>query len=367
MECKIKFKILSRAALLLALPCLYTPKIFAANSVSCEPLNSGATSYENSLLYDLKSEENKKAFSFEDGLNGGQQGYQISCDCSDDDATSSSGVQVIYSLQTSLSTGHALNYYKVNEHLDVMTQIIIPNNSYVTVPTVNSVIDKTLHRDKSNNGVCRQQATHDILTTGSQGRMTFYVTMPFVGEINIPRTEIARIYASAATSSDKNPYLGNPVAILYLSGTLTAPQNCEINQGEVISVNLGPIQASRFITKNSPPDNFKQANFDIRYNCTNDGLPVIPVGNKLTMILDGQDVQDQYYLVARRRPSDNKADIGIIVEEAGTFIPFTQGVLAMNQNGLGKISLTAIPINLVGGELDTGEFEATATLKVDIR
>lgn len=39
----------------------------------------------------------------------------------------------------------------------------------------------------------------------------------------------------------------------------------------------------------------------------------------------------------------------------------------MNQNGLGKISLTAIPINLVGGEIDTGEFEATATLKVDIR
>ena len=154
MECKIKFKILSRAALLLALPCLYTPKIFAANSVSCEPLNSGATSYENSLLHDLKSEENKKAFSFEDGLNGGQQGYQISCNCSDDDATSSSGVQVIYSLQTSLSTGHALNYYKVNEHLDVMTQIIIPNNSYVTVPTVNAVIDKTLHRDKNNNGVC---------------------------------------------------------------------------------------------------------------------------------------------------------------------------------------------------------------------
>jgi type 1 fimbria pilin len=94
---------------------------------------------------------------------------------------------------------------------------------------------------------------------------------------------------------------------------------------------------------------------------------VIPVGNKLSMILDGQDVQDQYYLVARRRSSDNKADIGIIVEEAGTFIPFTKGVLAMNQNGLGKISLTAIPINLVGGELDTGEFEATATLKVDIR
>lgn len=39
----------------------------------------------------------------------------------------------------------------------------------------------------------------------------------------------------------------------------------------------------------------------------------------------------------------------------------------MNQNGLGTINLKAIPINLVGGELDTGPFQATATLKIDIR
>ena len=39
----------------------------------------------------------------------------------------------------------------------------------------------------------------------------------------------------------------------------------------------------------------------------------------------------------------------------------------MNQNGMGNISMTAYPINLIGGGLDTGEFSGMATLKIDIR
>ena len=57
----------------------------------------------------------------------------------------------------------------------------------------------------------------------------------------------------------------------------------------------------------------------------------------------------------------------MVQDAGGTYMPFAQGVLPMEQDGLGKITLTAFPINLIGGELDTGEFEATATLNVDIR
>ena len=86
------------------------------------------------------------------------------------------------------------------------------------------------------------------------------------------------------------------------------------------------------------------------------------------MLLKGDDLADQYTLVARRRPSDNKADIGIRVENAGGLaIPFESGNLPMNQNGIGNISMTAYPVNLIGGGLDTGEFSGMATLKVDIR
>ncbi|QLK63361.1 fimbrial protein [Enterobacteriaceae bacterium Kacie_13] len=334
----------------------------------CEPTNGGATSYENMILHDLRDDENSRGNSFEEALNSSQQNYRITCNCSDTDAASTNGVLIMYSLQTSLPLGHTTDYYKINDHLDVMTQIAIPKNDYVTVPTRKAVSDGTHHWDKENTGICQQQTSQDNLNTGSQGKVTFYITTPFVGEITIPRTEIARIYTSSATVTTTAPPLGSPVAIVYLSGTMTVPQSCEINQGETISVNFGTIEASKFTKKNNPPEGYRPVTFNILYDCTENGLPVIPLNNKIMMILDGQDVENQYYLVARRRQSDNKADIGIVVEDAGgTYVPFAQGVLPMNQNGLGKITLTAFPINLVGSELDTGDFDATATLKVDIR
>ncbi|MFO6298354.1 fimbrial protein [Rahnella selenatireducens] len=339
-----------------------------AGSATCEPQNGSAAAYESSLFRDLRGDENSRGSLFTEALNSSQQSYQITCNCSATDASGANGVLIMYSLQTSLPAGHATNYFKINDHLDVMTQIAIPKNGNVTVPTGRAVSDGTHHWDKENTGICAQQSTQDNLTTGSQGKADFYITTPFIGELTLPRTEIARIYASSATVNTTAPPLGSPVAIVYLSGTITVPQNCEINQGEIISVYFGTIQASRFTKINTPPDGYRPVTFDIKYDCTKSGLPVIPNNDKLEMILEGQDVENQYYLVARRRPSDNKADIGIVLQDTGgTYIPFAQGVLPMNQNGLGKVSLTAVPINLVGGELDTGEFEATATLKVDIR
>lgn len=339
-----------------------------AGAATCEPANGSAVSYENTLIRNLLSQDNVKGASLNQAMNSPQQSYHISCDCTDSDASGANGVLIMYSLVSSLPLGHATNYYKITDHLDLMTQITLPKNGDVTVPTSKAVSDSIHHWDKDGTGICQQQKTQDTFVTGSQGVLTFYLTTPFVGEISIPRTEIARVYASSATTVTTAPPLGAPVAILYISGTLTAPQSCEINQGEVISVNFGTIQASHFTKLNNAPDNFRPVTFDIRYDCTSQGLPVIPTGDKLLMLLDGADVENQYYLVARRRPSDNTADIGIVVEDSsGIYMPFLQGVLPMNQNGLGKITLTAMPINLVGGELDTGDFQAMATLRVDIR
>ncbi|AVF36237.1 fimbrial protein [Rahnella sikkimica] len=339
-----------------------------AGTATCDPRSGSATAYENSILRDLSSSENARGSIINEAMNSSQQSYQISCNCSAADASSANGVLIMYTLQTTLPLGHTTNYFKINDHLDVTTQVAIPKNGNVTVPTSKAVSDGTHHWDKENTGICAQQSTQDNLITGSQGNIDLYITTPFIGELTIPRTEIARVYASSATVTTTAPPLGSPVAILYLSGTITVPQNCEINQGEIISVRFGTIQASRFTKINTPPDGYRPIAFDIKYDCTKNGLPVIPNNDKLEMILEGQDVENQYYLIARRRPSDNKADIGIVVQDAGgTYMPFAQGVLPMNQNGLGKVTLTAFPINLVGGELDTGEFEATATLKVDIR
>ena len=133
-------------------------------------------------------------------------------------------------------------------------------------------------------------------------------------------------------------------------------------------VDFGYIGAGDMTKVKQPPVNYRANTFDIVYDCMQNGLPTVSPGNKLTMTLEGDDVVDQYYLVGRRRPSDNVADIGItVLNDSGTSIPFKSGILPMNQTGAGKVTLMAYPVNLVGGVLESGDFDASATLQIDIK
>ncbi|MFD3248475.1 fimbrial protein [Rahnella aquatilis] len=338
-----------------------------AGSEPCEPATGSALSYDNSLNEYMKAQENAVGQTYDHTFNAGQQGYQIMCNCTDSDVDTDA-ILILYTLKSSLPAGHTNNYYKINDHLDVMTSISIPKTSEPVIVPTNKISDATRHRDKDGTGICPQQSTQDTLTTGSEGNLSFYVTKPFVGQLEIPRTAVAEVYATSATSSSNSTKSTVPVAIVYVSGTITVPQSCEINKGEIISVDFGSIGASKFTRLKQPPENYRPNTFDIVYDCTQNGLPVIPSGNKLTMTLEADDVVDQYYLVGRRRTKDNVADIGItVLDSSGISIPFRNGILPMNQSGEGKVTLSAYPINLVGGTLDTGEFSGVATLKIDIK
>jgi len=339
-----------------------------AGSAICSPEDGAGANYENFLQEDIPASDNERGKKYEKNMNGGMQNYTISCNCTDSDATSSGGVLLMYTVKTALPKGTEPGYYKINDHIDVKAMLDLPPATGIAVPTTKTLGDATHHTDANNNGVCAQQSTRASLNIGSQGSLTFYISTPFIGEVDIPRTEIAEVYLSSGTAIVTAPPLGPPVARVYISGKLTVPQSCEINKGETITVNFGAIAASKFITLNQPPKGHIPTTFNITYDCTANGLPQIPTGTQLAMLLKGDDLADQYTLIARRRPSDNLPDIGIRVENAGgTAIPFESGNLPMNQNGMGNITMTAYPINLIGGSLDTGEFSGMATLKIDIR
>lgn len=339
-----------------------------AGSAMCSPEDGAGADYENFLHEDIPATDNERGKKYERNMNGGMQNYTIVCNCTDNDANSSGGVLLMYTVKTALPKGTEPGYYKINDHIDVKALLDLPPATGIAVPTAKTLGDATHHTDANNNGVCAQQNTRASFDVGAKGSLSFSITTPFIGELEIPRTEIAQVYLSSGTAIVTAPPLGSPVARVYISGKLTVPQSCEINKGETITVNFGAIAANKFTTLGQPPKGFIPSTFNITYDCTAHGLPQIPTGTQLAMLLKGDDLADQYTLVARHRPSDNKADIGIRVENAGGLaIPFESGNLPMNQNGIGNISMTAYPVNLIGGGLDTGEFSGMATLKVDIR
>lgn len=348
-----------------ALLCL-SPAAWAGYA-ACNPVSSAAN-YDNSHHDDFTASQNRVGYSYPSAFNASPETYQITCDCNQTDAMSKDGVVVIYTVKTPLPAGGALNQFKINEHLNISMKVDLPDSGgELQIPTA-STSDRLHHRNGDGTGVCEQQEPKANINAGSQGTLTLYITRPFIGELNIPPTVIGEVYASSGTSTTSTPPMGTPVANIILSGTLTVPQSCEINKGETISVDFGFIAAGKFTTRLQPPKGFRPNSFNIVYDCSQNGLPVIPTGTRLAMTLEGNEVQDQYILIARRRASDNVPDIGIrVYNNAGTAIPFISGDLPMDQRGLGTIALTAYPVNLVGGPLDTGDFDATATLKIDIR
>ncbi|HFO5382992.1 TPA: fimbrial protein, partial [Escherichia coli] len=135
----------------------------------------------------------------------------------------------------------------------------------------------------------------------------------------------------------------------------------------VIKVNFGFINGQKFTTRNAMPDGFTPVDFDITYDCGDTSK----IKNSLQMRIDGTTgVVDQYNLVARRRSSDNAPDVGIRIENLGggvANIPFQNGILPVDPSGHGTVNMRAWPVNLVGGELETGKFQGTATITVIVR
>ena len=205
------------------------------------------------------------------------------------------------------------------------------------------------------------------VTIGARTRFTLYVTKPFLGELVIPDTQIASVRAgwSTTTTSPSMNNLGD-IAELHIQGSITVPQDCKINQGDVIQVDLGYINTSRFTTPNEMPDGYTPVSFDIDYDCGDTSS----INNKMEMRIDGDDVLDQYTLVARRREADNTPDIGVRmarIDDTHLNIPFTNGLIGIHPSGQGHISLEAWPINLLGGTPAPGKFSGTATITVLVK
>ncbi|EAN4944829.1 hypothetical protein BVD23_05450 [Salmonella enterica] len=345
---------------------LATSSAYAANG-SCTT-SSGINTYTTDYSVDWTMAQNETgAANIITGPASGSGSYRMECSCA-----AKTGVNLYYAASTPLTNGHSTEYYKLNDNLDLKMQINnLPDGSTMSVPTLTS----SAHKEGTNyysytnkNSVCVGDAESDKVNTpqisvGSDTTLTLYVTKPFLGELVIPTTHVATVQAawSSAPSSPRSNY--GDIAQIYLQGKITVPQSCKINQGDVIQVNLGFIDATRFTTKGSMPDGYTPVPFDIIYDCGD----LSGIKNTLLITVESDDVVTDA-LVARRRSSDNVPDVGIKMTNAiNNLVSFQGGTITVDPSGVGKESMHAFPVNLVGGQLEPGPFKGTATLTVIVK
>lgn len=196
--------------------------------------------------------------------------YTATCDC-DPVKEKKAGVNldIYYKASSTLSIGHTdgtLQFYKINGYLEVSTLIWIGGvlSQYVATPfhDINNESSKQSYASVSY--VCGANAD-SYFSSGSKGLLWLYITKPFVGAIQIGNTKVIDLYSTTKPGS----YSSLPMSSVWVSGQITVPQNCEVNAGQIITVDFGKIWSGDFATKGQKPNGYIAKDIKASMKCNN--------------------------------------------------------------------------------------------------
>ncbi|EOU9537836.1 fimbrial protein [Cronobacter dublinensis] len=282
---------------------------------------------------------------------GSSENYSAHCDCDSSDTNKDPHPGVYYRSEYLAPTTQygSASFIRVNDNIDLAAAINIANVGDVRVPFTDIW-------NKKNNG-----CSLNSFTTGQSGSLTFRINQPFLGQMTIPQMAVAAIYGTVRPGQ----YSGEPMSKVYVQGTITVPQSCEINSGELITVNFGTLLASNFTTRGHKPEGFVDKKTAIAYICKN-----ISDSVTLTMTFSGAAAEGIPEALATSNP-----DVGVLMKnDSEQVIPINTGELPMPLNAAtdisrrtGAVDILTAPVNLSGKTPQNGEFSGSASITVNIR
>lgn len=177
------------------------------------------------------------------------------------------------------SNGQQMDFYVlVAGKLEIGTETYIVGNLKQYIPVPFSAIS---NQDPTAGGCTG--ADINKMSAGNKGNVRIYITHPLVGEITIPETTIMNLYLSKTpgSSGDNIPPSVPPMAHVTMSGTITVPQSCSINAGQVIEVRLPDIEGKDIRHLGDSPQN-SHVTTQVNFTCSN-----VADGTNLSMSLNG--------------------------------------------------------------------------------
>ena len=195
-----------------------------------------------------------------------------------------------------------------------------------------------------------------------------HIKKPILGKEIIPSTLVVQNYAClyfGSGSCDVNT--AQTVSNIWLSGSLSAPLSCTINEGSTIEVDLGNIVKSQFKSKGVAPLGYTLKNVDITYHCDDNA-----VGNDnritLTLSADQGVVDSSDPLIAKMLGRD---DVGVRVFTDSNKNVALDGSYAfpvtMDEQGNGSVRIKAAPVSTTSATPQPGKLEGNVTVKMDLR
>lgn len=183
------------------------------------------------------------------------------------------------------------------------------------------------------------------------------IVRPFIGTVVIPPKLMFNVYVTT-TNNDR---LTNIVYQITYSGVITVPQNCVINAGQTVTVDLGSLYHGDFTRAGQMPDNAQPKTFNVPIECNAD------VNSPAQLTLRVMGTSDPRYPEALA--SDNP-DVAVVVtsEQDNILIPnvfSSSAPFTTDEAGKANVTLKAYPISTTGNSPELGVFTALALLRVD--
>ncbi|WP_192831110.1 fimbrial protein [Klebsiella michiganensis] len=301
---------------------------FGTKQVSDTSQNQAGTTFTDAYTWDL----------------GGK--YPATCACD----SGNTYQNTYFETKTALPLGHSdgtYQYYKINDYLEIATDIFISGDrkEYVPTPWVN----------ESNEIQSAQYNCSQVINygTGSQGKLSLYISKAFIGTSQI-NTKILDIYASATSGS----FGGTPVVSLNIQGQVIVPQTCSVNAGQIVTVDFGSFMSGEFKNKGQMPAGYTPKTITVPIKCNG-----MDANASLTLRFQAEASADEPAAI-----KTSNDDVGVqITDDSGKVIEPNSGLIPfqLDDNLQATVTFHAAPISTTGNAPAEGTFSATAYIRVD--
>lgn len=332
----------------------FAGNVWSADWGACQTANGQPYEYSFDLVQTIQEpSENRVGKLIQQNFSLGGA-YQAGCDCPDPVTNK----VVTYFKGESLLPEPGVNagYFKFNYNIDVLPAIYVYSQSTIPVPFT----------DKSNSSPgdeCNAIASTTTWTTGSRGNIKLIIAHPFVGQLTIPRTPVAALYAT----KKKSVYNNSPLVILNVSADITVTQGCELAAGTVLDIPFGEYQAHDFKGRaGQPPQGVRKIQKELSFDCTN-----ISDGVKIYLSIDGTPNNDYPSAVDLGNP-----DVGAVIEDGNgnilkpndnsSLLEMDSGTLYDDTKRTAKTIITAYPVSTTGKLPAAGDYDGVATIHVEL-
>lgn len=315
-------------------------------AVSCFPLNGEPFRYEH--VIDFNSNQNYVGYEtpWQELSRGGDYYASPSCTVFDNDPmyfSLSAGAGLI-----SAGSSNDANWFDLpgNDYLQLAMQVFIGGNvnEYVSIP------------QKAYSNECDRCGP--AFASGSKIKIKLRVKKKFVGKSFVFNREVGRIYAGS--KRDDTPTV--PLAIIKLTATMTVPQSCVFDVGDVIEFDFGKISTNAFsgVGAGNRAQGVNTMTKNIGIECKS-----IDAQQMLSARVETNNPNNNILV-------SNNPDVGFQIADKDerilrpnditSFIPFR-----LDENGRSNFILNAWPVSVTGNKPAAGPVNAAGYVRIDFQ